>query len=252
MARTLPERGAQAPPIANSLLAALPRSLYRRLLSGFTPAVLRFGDVLYEPGDAIGEVFFPGTCVVSLLTLVKGRLALEVGLVGREGMVGIPLALGVEKSPVRVLVQGEGTALKMDAARFRAELARSAALRAELNLYIHALMAQVTQTAACNRFHNVDARLARWLLMTRDRAQSAELHLTQAFLSHMLGVRRVGVTQAASALQRRKLIAYSRGTIVILDHRGLEAASCQCYQLVRDMHDGAPRAQLWNQDRREK
>lgn len=248
MARTLPAHGAQAPPIANSLLAALPRSLYRRLLAGLTPVVLKFGDVLYEPGDAIREVYFPESSIVSLLTLVQGRLALEVGLVGREGMVGIPLALGVERSPVRALVQGKGTALKMGAARFRAELARSAALRAEVNLYIHALMAQVTQTAACNRFHQVDARLARWLLMTRDRAQSAELHLTQAFLSHMLGVRRVGVTLAASALQKRKLISYTRGTINILDHRGLEQASCSCYEIVRNLNDGASRVQPWNQD----
>jgi CRP-like cAMP-binding protein len=235
-------------PITNSVLAALPRKLSQQLIADLQPVTLRFGDVLYEPGDRIDEVYFPLNCVVSLLTLVQGRLALEVGLVGREGMVGIPLALGVGVSPVRALVQGEGAALKMGAARFRKVLAASAPLRAELHLYTNALMAQVTQTAACNRFHHVEARLARWLLMTRDRAQSAELRLTQAFLSNMLGVRRVGVTQAASALQRRKLISYARGNIHVLSHRGLEAASCPCYEIVRDMHDRAPRAQSWNQD----
>jgi CRP-like cAMP-binding protein len=235
-------------PITNSVLAALPHKLSQQLIAGLQPVTLRFGDVLYEPGDRINEVYFPLNCVVSLLTLVQGRLALEVGLVGREGMVGIPLALGVGVSPVRALVQGEGAALKMSAARFRKVLAASAPLRAELYLYTNALMAQVTQTAACNRFHHVEARLARWLLMTRDRAQSAELRLTQAFLSNMLGVRRVGVTQAASALQRRKLISYARGNIHVLSHRGLEAASCPCYEIVRDMHDRAPRAQSWNQD----
>lgn len=234
--------------IPNSVLAALPPPLYRRLLAGLTPVRLKFGDVLYEPGDPIREVYFPDDCVISLLTLVRGRLALEVGLVGREGMVGIPLALGVGISPVRVLVQGEGEALRMGAGRFRAELAKSAPLRAQLYRYTNALMAQVTQTAACNRFHRVDERLARWLLMMRDRAKSPELRLTQAFLSNMLGVRRVGVTLAASALQRRKLIRYSRGIIQVLNHRGLEAASCPCYEVVRDMHDGAPRAQPWNQD----
>lgn len=242
-------RAAQSPPIPNSLLAALPASAYRRLLSGLAPVELRFGEVLYDSGDRIRDVYFPGSSIVSLLTVVQGRLALEVGLVGRDGMVGVPLALGVEVSPVRALVQGAGTALKMGADRFRADLAGSSALRVEVNLYVNALLSQVTQTAACNRFHHVEARLARWLLMTRDRAQSAELHLTQAFLSHMLGVRRVGVTLAASELQRRKLIAYSRGRIVILDHRGLEAASCRCYEIVRDMNDGASRVQPWNQDK---
>ncbi|TMI42777.1 MAG: Crp/Fnr family transcriptional regulator, partial [Betaproteobacteria bacterium] len=138
--------------------------------------------------------------LVSLLTLVEGRLALEVGLVGREGMVGVALALGIGVSPVRALVQGSGTALRMNAARFRKELQRSAPLQRELYRYTHSLMAQITQTAACNRFHRVPARLARWLLMTRDRVRSGQFYLTHEFLAHMLGVRRVGVTEAASAL----------------------------------------------------
>src|SRR3954470_8822907 len=232
-------RAAQPQPVANSLLAALPRKLYQRLLPGLTPVTLEFGKVLYEPGEVIRDVYFPGHCVVSLLTLVKGQLALEVGLVGREGVVGVPVALGIDISPVRALVQGEGSALSMTAARFRRELRKSEPLQKVLYRYTNSLMAQITQTAACNRFHTVPARLARWLLMTRDRVQSAHIHLTHEFLSHMLGVRRVGVTEAASVLQRRKLIEYSRGNITILDHGGLEAASCPCYELVRDMNDGA-------------
>jgi len=204
------------------------------------PSDLVFGDVLYEPGQPIRDVYFPTQSLVSLLTLVEGHLALEVGLVGREGMVGIPLALGVEVSPVRALVQGAGPALKMNAARFRTELRRSPPLQRELDCYIHALMAQISQTAACNRFHVVEARLARWLLMTRDRVRSAEFRMTHEFLSHMLGVRRVGVTEAASALQRQKLIEYSRGNIRILDDRGLEAVCCSCYEIVKDMHDAVP------------
>jgi CRP-like cAMP-binding protein len=193
--------------------------------------------VLYEPGEPIRDVYFPSRSLVSLLTLVEGHLALEVGMVGREGMVGIPLTLGADVSPVRALVQGAGPAMKMSATRFRSELRSSPPLQRELNRYVHAMMAQISQTAGCNRFHVVEARLARWLLMTRDRVRSGQFRMTHEFLSHMLGVRRVGVTEAASALQRQKLIEYSRGSIRILDDRGLEAACCSCYQVVKDMHD---------------
>jgi len=148
-------------------------------------------------------------------------------------MVGISLALGIGVSPVRALVQGGGGALRMSAAGFRKALGASPALRHALNRYAHALIAQITQTAACNRFHRVQARLARWLLMTRDRVGSGEFRLTHEFLAHMLGVRREGVTGAASALQRRGLIGYRRGDIRIVDHAGLEAAACGCYGLVR-------------------
>jgi CRP-like cAMP-binding protein len=226
-------------PILNSLLAALPRKAYLRLAPGLTPVDLVFGEVLYEAGDAIRDVYFPSRSLVSLLTLVEGHLALEVGMVGREGMVGIPLVLGAGVSPVRALVQGAGPALRMKADRFRKELRRNPSLQRELNRYVHALMAQISQTAGCNRFHVVEARLARWLLMTRDRVRSAQFRMTHDFLSHMLGVRRVGVTEAASALQRRKLIEYSRGNIKILDDRGLEAVCCSCYQIVKDMHEAA-------------
>lgn len=225
--------------ILNSLLAALPRKAYLRLLPGLKPVDLVFGEVLYEAGEPIRDVYFPSQSLVSLLTLVEGHLALEVGLVGREGMVGVPLALGVDVSPVRALVQGAGPALKMSAARFRTELRSSPPLQRELHRYVHAMMAQISQTAGCNRFHVVEARLARWLLMTRDRMRSGQFRMTQEFLSHMLGVRRVGVTLAASGLQRQQLIEYSRGNITILDERGLEAACCGCYQVVKDMRERA-------------
>jgi CRP-like cAMP-binding protein len=174
-------------------------------------------------------------------------MALEVGMVGREGMVGIPLALGTDVSPVRALVQGAGTAMRMKSARFSKEIRKSPQLQHEVYCYANALMAQVSQTAACNRFHVVVARLARWLLMTRDRMRSKEFRLTQEFLSHMLGVRRVGVTKAASALQDRKLIHYSRGKIRILDDKGLEAAACECYALVNAKCNGAstPAGRAW-------
>lgn len=224
---------------ANNLLAALPGKNYQRLLAGLEPVTLNFGDVLYEPGQKMRHVYFPGNSLVSLLTLVNGRMALEVGMVGHEGMVGIPLALGAHVSPVRALVQGGGTAMRMKAARFSREIRKSPQLQHEVYGYANALMAQVSQTAACNRFHVVEARLARWLLMTRDRMRSQEFRLTQEFLSHMLGVRRVGVTTAARALQKRKLIEYRRGTLTILDAKGLKAAACECYAAVNGRGNGA-------------
>jgi len=219
------------------MLAALPRKQYQGLLSGLESVALRFGEVLYEPGERIRFVYFPGDSLVSLLTLVDGQSALEVGMVGREGMVGVPLSLGADVSPVRALVQGAGAAMRMKAARFSKEIRRSPQLQQEVNRYTGVLMAQITQTAACNRFHVVEARLARWLLMTQDRLRSDEFPLTHEFLGHMLGVRRVGVTKAARALQERRLIRYSRGNIQILNRRGLKASACSCYELVKDMYD---------------
>jgi CRP-like cAMP-binding protein len=226
-------------PLANRLLAALPRKERQRLIDHLEQVALTYGEVLYEPGEQIKYVYFPNDSLVSLLTLVDQHQALEVGLVGREGMVGISLALEIAISPVRALVQGTGTAMRMAAAPFVKELRQSCALQRELRRYTYSLMAQITQTAACNRFHVVEARLARWLLMTHDRLQSSPFRLTQEFLAQMLGVRRVGVTKAARTLQQNELISYSRGNITILDRKGLEAASCSCYEIVKDMHDAA-------------
>jgi len=165
-------------PVANSLLAALPREDYQLLFASLEPITLTFGEVLYRPGEPIRHVYFPTDSLVSLLTLAEGHQALEVGLVGREGMLGIPLALGVSDSPVRALVQGSGIALRMTSAHFRSEFQQSVFLQREVYRYTYELMVQMTQTAACNRFHRVEARLARWLLMTRDRVQSNQFHLT--------------------------------------------------------------------------
>lgn len=224
-------------PLANSLLAALPRKECRRLIDNLEQVTLTYGEVLYEPGERIKYVYFPTDSLVSLLTLVDRHQALEVGLVGREGMVGVPLALGINVSPLRALVQGTGTAMRMKTATFLKAFRQSAALQRELHRYTYALMAQVTQTAACNRFHVIEARLARWLLMTHDRMQTNPFQLTQEFLSDMLGVRRVGVSKASRALRRTKLISYSRGKITILDRKSLEAACCSCYKIVKDMHE---------------
>ena len=230
---------AQAASIENSLLAALPRKEYLGLVGELEPVTLTFGDVLYEPAQTISHVYFPGDSLVSLLTLADGHLALEVGLIGREGMVGIPLVLGHNLSSVRALVQGGGTALRMASAHFLKVFRLSMPLQKELYRYTHTLMAQISQTAACNRFHVVEMRLARWLLMTHDRVKSDQFRMTHEFLGHMLGVRRVGVTKAAQALQQRRLISYNRGDIAILDRKGLETVACECYEVVKDMHDAA-------------
>lgn len=214
---------------ANRLLATLPRRDHARLLPALAPVSLKFGEILYRPNEPIPHVYFPIDCLVSLLVPTDGRQLLEVGMVGHEGMVGASIALSMPSSSLHALVQGEGSALRMSASRFRGELENCAPLRRLVNRYLHALMAQISETAACNHFHVVEARLARWLLMTRDRMRSAEFRMTHDFLAQMLGVRRVGVTEAAGALQSRKLIEYARGQIRILNHPGLEAASCGCY-----------------------
>lgn len=230
----------QSPPSAvNHLLAAMPRSALLRMRATLEQVELVYGQVLYEPLGPIRHVYFPLDCLVSLLTAVDRSRSLEVGMVGNEGMVGMPMVLGIGVSAVRALVQGSGTALRMTATQFRAEFNKNPPLQRGLFRYTHLLMAQISQTAACNRFHDAEARLARWLLMTGDRVHANEFMLTHEFLAHMLGVRRVGVTKAAEDLRSRKLISYSRGHIQILDRKRLEAASCPCYRLVKDLQDVA-------------
>jgi len=225
------------PAAVNRLLARLPESDMSRMLAGCETVELAFAEVLYTPGEHLSQVYFPTRSFIALIMPVDNSSSLEVGLVGNEGMFGIPLALGVAVSPARAMVLGAGSALRMDAALFRRELGRSGALRREIDRYIYVHLSQLAQAAACTRFHVVEARLARWLLMTQDRTHADNFQITQEFLAVMLGVRRVGVTKAALSLQKRSLIHYNRGNVTVLDRRGLEAASCACYRADRESYD---------------
>lgn len=198
---------------------------------------LGFADVLCESGRRIGHVYFPTRGFISLVTTLDDGARLEVGIVGDEGMLGTSLVLGVGASPQHAVVQGAGTALRMSAQAFRRHWLQNGELHARLDRYVHVMMRQLAQTAACTHYHLVEARLARWLLMSRDRAHRDQFHLTHEFLAYMLGVRRVGVTEAARALHERGLINYSRGAITILDNTGLEKTSCQCYERGKEMYE---------------
>jgi CRP-like cAMP-binding protein len=220
----------------NQLIELLPRQARLRLLALCEPVQLVLSEVLCQPGAPTRQVYFPTNGFISLVTLIEGSPGLEVGMVGREGMLGAQLALGVVRAPLHALVQGTGAAWRIPASAFRSELAHSPALQRVLNRYLYVLMTQLARSAACLSYHRIGPRLARWLLMSQDRAHSASFHVTHEFLAYMLGVRRVGITEAAGALQSGGLIEYHRGDLTVLDRSGLEGAACGCYAADRQSY----------------
>jgi CRP-like cAMP-binding protein len=217
----------------NHLIDLLPRPERRRFLAQCEPVAMAMKDILVDAMTEPRHAWFPRTGFVSLIASIDGKPSLEVGMVGREGMLGTHLALACPVAPQQALVQGSGTAWRIGSRLFRAELGRSPALQRVMNRYMYVAMAQLAGTAACLRFHQIGPRLARWLLMSEDRALSPQFHVTQEFLAYMLGVRRVGVTTAAAALQRQGLITYRRGELTVNDRAGLELAACSCYAVDR-------------------
>ena len=228
----------------NGLIGLLPANDREDAIRACEPVDLAMGEWVSKPGEPIRHVYFPVDSYISLITPEGMSESLEVGMVGDEGMFGITLLLDVKASPLTGLVQGSGPALRMSAARFVRLAKDSLPFKKTLNRYLYVLTAQLAQSAACNRFHQLDARLARWLLMTQDRAHSDSFKLTHQFLAYMLGVRRAGVTEAAGRLQAKRLIRHRHGELTVLDRAGLEAASCACYGGFNAMyrkHLGAPR-----------
>ena len=223
---------------ANQLLAALPHTERQRFVSACEVVELASGDILSESGNPVHEVYFPLQALISLVAPTHGGSRLEVGLVGDEGMLGACLVLGVNTWPLHAVVQGTGTSLRMNTRQFIHEFESCAALQNILKRYLYVLIGQLAQTAACSHYHRVEARLARWLLMTGDRSHSPTFNITHEFLAYMLGARRVGITKAASSLQARKLIAYRRGHVTILDRKGLEDAACGCYETDKACYAG--------------
>ncbi len=213
----------------NCLIELLPRKDRRRLLELTDHVRLTQSEVLGKVGEVTRHVYFPVDGFISLVTSIDGKPVLEVGMVGCEGLLGAHVALGVLIQPMHALVQGSGLALRLVVRTFREEVAQNSALKGVLDRYVCVLMAQLASAAACTRFHEINPRLGRWLLMMQDRAQADTFGVTHEFLSFMLGVRRPGITAAAGALQRGGLIEYRRGQVTVLNRRKLESASCSCY-----------------------
>jgi CRP-like cAMP-binding protein len=231
------------PPIQNQLLAALPGKEYKRLIPHLESVSLPFMEVLYESGEPITHVYFPNDGLISLLVVMADETPREVGLIGNEGMFGVPVALGMNATPLRALIQMPGSAMRMKAQALRDELKHGGALQNVLQRYSHALFTQVSQSAACVSSHAVDKRLSRWLVMTHDRAPGDEFVMKHEFMAMMLGVTRSVVTRAAGSLQNEKMIRYTRGQVTILDRRRLEATACECYGVVKAEY--ARKAHTW-------
>lgn len=223
--------------IQNRLLAALPKKDYKRLKADFENVALSLNESLYEPYQLIPYVYFPLDCMISLISTSGEDSMIEIGMIGNEGIVGAAAFLGGMRTNNRAIVQIAGNAARMSAEKLKEEFARGGALQSALLRYTQALMAQISQTAVCNRIHSLEERLARWLLMTHDRAQANEFPLTQEFIAYMLGARRPSISGTASRFQHKGLISYVRGKVHVLDRAGIESVACPCYRIVREEFD---------------
>ena len=224
-------------PHQNHLLDALPPADYERVAPHLELVELKLGDVLYESGAQLRHVFFPPTCIISLLYVMEDGASAEIAIVGNEGLLGVSLFMGGNTTPSRAVVQSGGSAFRLKADLLKDEFGRFGPTMRLLLRYTQALITQMAQTAVCNRHHSVDQQLCRWLLLSLDRLASNDLAMTQGLIANMLGVRREGVTEAAGKLQDAGLIRYRRGRITVLDRAGLEARSCECYQVVKTEFD---------------
>jgi CRP-like cAMP-binding protein len=224
-------------PQQNRLLAALSPAESERLYPHLRLVKMPLGKALYEPGDALRNVFFPVDCIVSLLYVLESGASAEISVVGNEGLIGVALFMGGETTPSRAIVQSAGHAYRLDGQRLKDEFHRNGGLQLLLLRYTQSLITQMAQTAVCNRHHSVDQQLCRWLLLSLDRLASNELVMTQELIANMLGVRREGVTEAAGKLQKLGAIRYSRGHITVLDRPKLEQLCCECYSVVKRESD---------------
>ena len=224
-------------PHQNHLLGALPADDYRRIASDLELKPMGLGDVLYESGAKLRYVYFPTTCIISLLYVMEDGASAEIAIVGNEGILGISLFMGGNTTPSRAIVQSAGHAFRLRADLLRDEFERYGPTMHLLLRYTQALITQMAQTAVCNRHHSVDQQLCRWLLLSLDRLGSNELSMTQELIANMLGVRREGVTEAAGKLQKAGLIKHQRGKITVLNRRGVEKRCCECYQVVKTEFD---------------
>lgn len=223
--------------LSNRILSIIPSDEYARMFPQLEYVELQHGQVLHSAGEPITHVYFPYSGTISILAPMRDGSQVEIGIVGKEGMFGLPILLGTDTAPFRAVVQVVGGGMRMKASAFREEAGRCGGLRRLLLRYAQAFFVHTAQTAACNRIHTVETRLARWLLVTRDRAQSNSLKLTQEFLSIMLGIRRAGVSVALGELAKRGLIEQRRGEIMIVDSEGLERSACECYEVVRQEYE---------------
>lgn len=218
---------------ANGILAALPEDEYQRLDPYLKLVDLSSGNILYEPQELIETVYFPVSALISIVSTLDDGITTEIGLIGNNGIIGLPVVLGSRRSSNRIIVQVSNTAIKVAAQVLKKEFDRQGELQRLLLLYSEARLIQVSQQAVCNRHHSIEERLARWLLTVADSIESNELPLTQEFIANMLGVRRSSVTVAAGILQRAGMIRYSRGKITILDRTALENTTCECYDHLK-------------------